>query len=470
MPKNSPVWRAQLALIGMVVTTGCSLGPAYRRPVVPMPTTFGTIGEAGALSADLGWWEIVNDDKVLKELVVEALDNNRDLKIAIYRMEEFRALAGINHLGPNVDLNGNANRQRALVAGAGPQTVIGNSFSTSLSMNWELDFWGRIRRSQESAEAAYLASAESRRAVFLSLISDVVGGYYQLRALDMKLETAKRTVETRRKSLSLVQSRMTGGVGDKLEASQAASALAVAEASVPQLEQAVQAQENFINLLVGRGPGPVARGATLQAMHSCWIAAELPSSLLERRPDVRQSEAQLRAANAQVGVATANLFPSFSLTGSLGYQSTELSNLTSIGQKSWSVGGGILAPIFHGKELRNQRKAAVARWEQAKAIYEKTVFAALGDTSNALMAVAKSREVVKAQKQGLESMREAERIAQMRFEGGVSPYLEVLDAQRQLFAAEFSFAEALCDQQRSVIYLYKALGGGWKKPERPPKP
>ncbi len=467
MRKPSQGWYWGLPLAGLALSTGCALGPNFRRPVVQIPQSFGTVTEEGALSADLGWWEIVNDDPVLKGLVLEALESNRDLRMAVSRMEEARALAGINHLGPNIDLGGNAVRQRGMVAGAGPQTVIGNSLSTSLSASWELDVWGRIRRSQESAEAQYLATTEGRRAVFLSLVGDVVGGYYQLRALDMKLETARRTVETRKHSLSLVQSRMTGGVGDKLEASQAASALALAEASVPQLEQAVHAQENLLNLLLGRAPGPVARGAALQAVAPKGIAPGLPSSLLERRPDVRQSEAQLRAANAQVGVATASLFPNFSLTGSFGFQSLELSDLTKAGQRSWSVGGGILAPIFHGKELRNQRRAAVARWEQAKAAYEKTVLAALGDTSNALVAVAKSRETVKAQEQVLRSMREAERIAQMRFEGGVSPYLEVLDAQRQLFAAEFSFAEVLCDQQRSVIHLYMALGGGWKQPERP---
>lgn len=462
-------WPYGLALAGLALSTGCALGPNFRRPVVQVPESFGTPTEEGALSADLGWWEIVHDDPVLKGLVIEALDRNRDLRMAVARMDEARALAGVNHLGPNLDLGGNATRQRGLVAGAGPRTVIGNQFSASLSASWELDLWGRIRRSQESAAAQYLASEEGRRAVFLSLVGDVVGGYYQLRALDMKLETARRTVETRKKSLTLVQSRMTGGVGDRLESSQAASALALAEASVPQLEQAVHAQENRMNLLLGRPPGPIPRGASLQTLPPKGIAPGLPSSLLERRPDVRQSEAQLRAANAQVGVATASLFPSLSLTGSLGTQSLELSDFSRAGQRSWSVGGGLLAPIFHGKELRNQRRAAVARWEQAKASYEKTVLAALGDTSNALVGVAKSREIVKAQEQMLTSMREAERIAQMRFEGGVSPYLEVLDAQRQLFSAEFSYAEALCDQQRSVISLYLALGGGWKQPDRPPK-
>ncbi len=467
MPKRLQAWTAGLA--GLALSTGCALGPQFRRPGMTVPAAYPVQPAISneALSADLGWWEIVNDDPVLKGLVVEALEKNQDLRMAVSRMEEARALAGINRLGPDLDLGGNALRQRALSAGAGPHTVIGDSFSAGFAARWELDVWGRIRRTQESALAQYLASEQGRRAVFLSLVGDVVSGYYNLQSLDMKLETARRTVEVRKHALALVESRVLGGVGDKLETSQAASALALAETAVPQLELAVHTQENQMNLLLGRMPGPVPRGIALQAVPPKAIAPGLPSELLERRPDIRQQEELLRAANAQVGVATANLFPSFSLTGSLGFQSPELAGLTSSGQQSWSAGGGILAPIFHGGALRYQRKAAIARWEQARASYEKTVLSALGDASNALVGVAKAKEIVTAQEQLLRSLREAERIATMRFEGGVSPYLEVLDAQRQLFSAELSFAEALSDQQRSVIRLYLALGGGWKQPDRP---
>jgi len=207
----------------------------------------------------------------------------------------------------------------------------------------------------------------------------------------------------------------------------------------------------------------IPRGQPLQSVPLKTIAPGLPSALLERRPDVRKSEEQLRSANAKVGVATANQFPTLSLTGSLGFQSLELSHLTGSGQNSWSLGGGLTAPIFHGGELKRQKQAAIARWESAKASYEKTVLSALGDTSNALVAVAKSKEIVKEQDAAVQSLKEAERIAMMRFEGGVSAYLEVLDAQRELFSAELTLAEDLCDQQRSVIQLYLALGGGWSQ-------
>lgn len=469
MSTRRQAWGWSACLIGLALSTGCALGPAYRRPLIEVPSAFPAqpAAPAEALSADLGWWEIVNDDPVLKGLVLETLGKNQDLQMAVSRVEEARALAGINRLGPDVDLGGSATRKRALSSTGGSGTVISNTFSAGLSASWELDFWGRIRRGQESAQAQYLASEEGRRAVFLSLVGEVVGGYYQLQSLDMKLETARRTVVVRKHALALVENRVLGGVGDKLEASQAASALALAEAAVPQLELAVHTQENQMNLLLGRMPGPVPRGVALLAVPPKAIAPGLPSELLERRPDVRRQEELLRAANAQVGVATASLFPSFSLTGSLGFQSLELSGLTDAGQRSWSAGGGLLAPIFHGGALRFQRRAAIARWEQARASYEKAVLSALGDASNALVGVAKAKEIVTAQDQLLRSLREAERIATLRFEGGVSPYLEVLDAQRQLFSAELSFAEALSDQQRSVIRLYLALGGGWKQPDRP---
>lgn len=469
MSKRQQAWVWSACLMGLALSTGCALGPTFRRPVLDVPSAYPVqpAANAEALSADLGWWEIVNDDPVLKNLVLEALEKNRDLQMAISRMDEARELAGINLMGPNVDLGGQATRTRGLAPGAGPHTVIGNGFSTGLHASWELDIWGRIRRSQESAQAQFLASEQGRRAVFLSLVGDVVGGYYQLQSLDMKLATARRTVEVRQHALALVENRVLGGVGDKLETSQAASALALAETAVPQLELAVHVQENQMNFLLGRRPGSVPRGIPLQAVPPKAIAPGLPSELLERRPDIRQQEELLRAANAQVGVATANLFPSFSLTGSLGFQSPELAGLTDAGQRSWSLGGGLLAPLFNGGALKHQRRAAIAHWEQARASYEKTVLSALGDASNALVGVAKAKEIVTAQDRLLRSLREAERIATMRFEGGVSPYLEVLDAQRQLFSAEFSFAEALSDQQRSVIRLYLALGGGWKQPDRP---
>lgn len=459
-----------LPVLALMLSAGCAVGPNFVRPAVQVPETYGAQTQAAkeALSADLGWWDIIHDDPVLKALVIEALDKNKDLQMAISRMEEARELAGINRLGPQLDLSGSAARQKGLVAGLGPQPLIGNQFSTSLSATWELDFWGKTRRYQEASRAQFLATEQARRATYLRLVADVVGGYYQLRSLDLQLETARRTVETRRHSLALVEGRMTGGVGDRLETSQAASALAVAQVSVPQLEKAVHTQENQLNLLLGRPPGVVPRGISLLAVPSKDIVSGIPSTLLERRPDVRQSEESLRAANAQVGVATANLFPSFSLTGALGFQSLDLADLTRSGQRTWSAGGNILAPIFHGGALKRERKAAIARWEQTKASYEKTVLSALGDTSNALMAVAKSKEIVKAQQSMVHSLRDAERIAILRFEGGVSPYLEVLDAQRQLFSAELSLAEALADQQSSVIRLYMALGGGWNQPERPP--
>lgn len=457
-----------LTALTLSLATGCAVGPAYRRPDMNMQSAYAVqlADMVDAVSSDLGWWEIVNDDVVLKSLVMDAIEKNHDLFIALSRMKEARALAGIKLQTPTVEMN--AGIQRSATKRPGESAVNENHFSTGVGVSWELDIWGKVRHGQEAALAQYLASEQGRRAVFLALIGDVVGGYYQLQALDMQLATARRTVESRKHSLSMAEKRWEQGVADKLETNQAASALAQAQAALPGLTQAVHAQENQLNLLLGRMPGPIPRGNSLQDLPPKSITPGIPSDLLERRPDIRQKEELLRYANAQVGVATASRLPSFSLTGSLGLQSSTLADL--VKSPNFSLGGSLLAPILNGGALKNQEEAAVERFQQVRADYEKAVISALCDVSNALVGVAESKTAVKAQKEVLRTLRETEFIATKRFEHGLSPYLEVLDAQRQLFTAELSFAEALCDQQRNVIKLYLALGGGWNQPDRPKKP
>jgi multidrug efflux system outer membrane protein len=304
--------------------------------------------------------------------------------------------------------------------------------------------------------------------VYLSLVSDVASAYYQLRALDLQLEIAHRTVGSRKDSFDLVEKRLRGGIGNKLESSQAGSALAQAEITVPQIEQAIFDQENLLSLLLGRPPGTIARGNAIGEMPAVEIPAGLPSALLERRPDVRQAEATFRAANADVGVAEANLFPQLSLTGSAGFQSTDLSDLLKSPSFVWNIAGGIFAPIFQGGRLRREADAARARWEQARLAYERAVLAAFGDTASSLYAIGKTREILDANARNVDTLREAEETALLRYDGGVSPYLEVLDAQRSLFSAELNYATSLRDQKLAVIRLYRALGGGWNTPEKPP--
>lgn len=452
------------------VLSGCALGPDYQRPEIAVPESHrGLEGPAAEASlADLAWWEAAQDP-VLSKLVAEALERNRDLAIAAARVEEYRALSGVDPLWPTVNAGTGATRSRSsgsLVEGIGGDTR--NALDVSAAVSWEIDLWGRLRRTNEASAARYLATEEARRGVFLSLVSDVATAYFQLRALDMQLETAMRTLGSRKSSFDLIEKRLLGGVGNKLESSQSASAVARTEAAIPELEQAVFAQENLLSLLLGRPPGPIERGSPVGEIPLVEVPAGLPSALLERRPDVRQAEQALRAANAEVGIAEASLFPKLSLTGAVGVQSGDLSDLLKSGSLAWNAGAGLLAPVFQGGRLRRNLEASKARWEQARLAYEKTALAAFGDVATSLHAIRATARIVAAQQRNVAALLDAERIALLRFDGGVSPYLEVLDAQRELFSGELAWAQALRDQRAAIVRLYRALGGGWNRPEKPP--
>lgn len=454
------------------VLSGCTLGPGYQRPGVAVPASHrGQEGPAVEASlADLAWWDATKDP-VLESLVSEALEKNQDLAIAAARVEEYRALAGIDPRWPTVSAGASAARGRtseAVQAIPGGQTR--SAFDLSAAVSWEVDLWGRLRRTNEATAAQYLATEEARSGVSLSLVADVATSYFQLRALDLQLATARRTLESRKSAFDLIEKRLLGGVGNKLEASQSASAVAQTEAAIPELEQAVFAQENLLCLLLARPPGPIERGSPIGDIPALEVPAGLPSALLQRRPDVRQAEQALRAANAQVGIAEASLFPQFSLTGALGAQSGDLSDLLKSGSIAWNVGAGLLAPVFQGGRLRRNLEAAKARWEQARLAYEKAALAAFGDVATSLHAIRTTARIVEAQRRNVEALREAEKTALLRFEGGVSAYLEVLDAQRELFSGELAFAQALRDERSALVRLYRALGGGWNQPEKPPAP
>jgi multidrug efflux system outer membrane protein len=459
-----------LASFLALALAGCTVGPAYQRPETNPPAAHrGAAAATEASLADLAWWDVAKGDPVLVGLLKEALEKNQDLKIAAARVEEARAISRINYVLPTVAAGAGAQRGRISEnVGSPAGGLTGNAFDLSASFSWEIDLWGRLRRTNESNLARFLATEEARRGVYLGLVSDVASAYYQLRALDLQLEVAHRTTGSRKDSFDLVEKRLRGGIGNKLETSQAASALAQTEVAVPQIEQAIFEQENLISLLLGRPPGPIARGKAISEMEPVEIPAGLPSALLERRPDVRQAEATLRAANADVGVAEANLLPQISLTGSAGFQSADLSDLLKSPSFVWNIAGGIFAPLFQGGRLRRSADAARARWDQARLAYEKAALAAFGDAASSLNAIGKTREIREAYGRNVSALREAESTAFLRYDGGVSPYLEVLDSQRELFSAELSYATALRDQKLAVIRLYRALGGGWNAPEAPP--
>ncbi len=450
---------------------GCTMGPDYKRPEMAVPENHrGLEGAAAEASlADVPWWDAVMGDEVLKGLIAEAIEKNQDLRVATARVEEYRALAGIAKADyyPQIGYDASASRQKQPIPGTG-QVPTYNTFSVGAGVSWEIDLWGRIRRSNESALNQLLATEEARRGVYLSLVTGVAQAYLELRELDLELEIAERTLESRKGSFDLVTKKLLGGISNKLESSQAESALAQTEAVIPQLKQAIFAKENQLALLLGRPPGSIPRGKTLVEAKSPAVPAGLPSALLTRRPDVRQAEYTLAAANAQVGVAEALQFPQLSLTGAAGYSSAQLSDVLTAESFLWNLGAGLTGPIFQGGRLKRNVEASRARWEQAKAQYEKAALSAFGDVANALEAYRRTQESRVAQERNVAALREAEKTALARYDGGVSAYLEVLDAQRQLFSGENALAQVTRDQRLAVVNLYKALGGGWNNPELPP--
>jgi multidrug efflux system outer membrane protein len=454
---------AALVLVGL--TAGCALGPNYKRPPVTAPdATRGQVGGPEAASlADQPWWEVFDDDP-LKALIEEALRSNYDLRTATWRVEEFRARAGIarSQLFPQIDYNGSwtRTRQSALITGA-PALAPYSYYDVNLGASWEIDLWGRIRRLSEASLAQFLATEEARRGVLLSVVSEVAEAYFELRMLDARLEIDKRTTEAFQGTYDLFSRQSAGGIASQLEVARAEAALNTAAATVPNVERQIVAQENLLCFLLGRNPGPIPRGASLTEQRiPPEVPAGLPSALLERRPDVRQAEQQLVSANANVGAALASFFPTISLTGSYGAVSSDVSALFPAG-KTWSFTAGLTGPLFHGLALKNQYEANLALFEEAKSQYESTVTNAFGEVSTALVAHQKLADAEERLARSVAAYQEAVSLANMRYVSGLSSYVEVLDAQQQLFPAEIALAQLRFDRLANFVELYKALGGGW---------
>lgn len=454
---------AAVPLLAASLAAGCAVGPTYKRPPVAAPAeTRGQVGPAEAASlADQPWWEVFDDDS-LKSLIDDAVRNNFDVRAAVSRVEEFRARAGIarSELFPQIGYQAEWSRSRQSEFVQPGSTPI-NLHDVNLGISWEIDLWGRIRRLSEAALAQYLSTREARLGVLLSVVSEVAQAYFELRELDAQLEIAYRTTEAFQGTYDLFNRQLLGGVASELQVSRAEAALATAAAAIPNLERQIVAQENLLCFLLGRNPGVIPRGKSLTAQAlPPKVPAGLPSTLLERRPDLRQAEQQLVSANANVGVAMASFFPRISLTGALGGLSPEVSDLFRAG-KTWSVAAGLTGPLFQGLRLKNQYEASVAQWEQAKTQYEAAVTNAFGETSTALVAHQKLAEVEKQQARSVAAYREAVRIANIRYVAGLSSYVEVLDAQQQLFPAENALAQTRFSRLANFVQLYKALGGGW---------
>jgi outer membrane protein, multidrug efflux system len=460
------------ALVVCSSLVGCAaVGPDYQRPAVSVPDLhYGQAGPAQAASlADLPWWDVFKD-KALRSLIEEALHSGYDARIAEARVEEARARFGIAQAQryPAVDVQAGVSRSRS----AGSTDT---DWTANVSAGWEVDIWGRVRRLNESAKAQYLATTEARHAVTLELVAEVASTYFELRELDEELAIASRTRSTLQDTSELFERRLAGGTASALETARARAALATVSAQIPTLEREIVAKENQISVLLGRVPGPIARGEALaQQPVPPEIPAGLPAALLMRRPDLREAEQLLVAANANVGVARADFYPTLSLTGLLGGRSSDLTDLLS-GGKQWSLGAGLLGPVFQGGRIRSQYRVARAQWDQARLLYEQSVTNALAEASTALVALQKLAEAETLEERTVAAFDEAVRLANKRYVSGLSTYFEVLDAIQQLLVAQNSLAQTRRDRLVALAQFYKVLGGGWEvggpngEPEKPPR-
>jgi len=446
----------------LVLLTACEVGPNYKRPQLEFVGQFRAQAQAEAASlADQPWWEVFGDP-VLKNLIGQALGNNYDVRTAVQRVEEYRALASMERTDyqPAFTPGAGAERGRSspYTAGGG---AFGNSLNAQIGLSWELDIWGRLRRMNEAARARFLASQEARSGVYLATAAQVAQAYFELRELDSRLAIARSTTQAFQETCELFDQRFQGGAASRLETARAEAALAGAAGFIPDLERQIQAKENLLSYLVGRNPGPIPRGTGLQAQPlPPGIPAGLPSALLERRPDLREAEQSLVAANAAIGVAQANYFPVLSLTGLLGGVAPRVGQMFGSG-KEWDLDAGLNGPTLQGLRLKYQKAAVVAQWEQARTHYEAAVSAAFGEVSSLLVAYQKLADVETQDAKAVAAYQEAVALATMRYRAGLSSYMEVLEAQQQLFPAENSLSQARLNRLATLVQLYKALGGGW---------
>ena len=447
---------------------GCAIGPDYKRPAIAAPPTFRGQATGEAVSfADAPWWEAFQDP-ILKGLIQEALRNNYDVGIAAARVQEARANLGIarSDLFPSLDYGASAGRGKITpgIAGSpgGPSPTASNFYSATMSMSWELDIWGRIRRLNEAASATLLATEDARRAVWLTLVSDLAQAYFQLLALDVQLQIARNSTDAYQRTYDLFLDRLNLGVASRLETSRAQGALGEAQATIPQLESSIVARENQLSILLGKAPGPIARGKPMyEQVVVPAVPAGLPSTLLERRPDLRQAEEVLVSANARIGVAKAEFFPKLSLTALFGTSSPEVSALTGGSATIWAVAGMLSGPLFNAGRTLGTYRAAIAQWEQARLQYEQAVLIALREVSDALTALGKLREAEAAQDTAVQALAAAVGHAMDRYRQGLANYFEVLEAQQQLYPAQNTLAQIRLNRLLAYAQLYRALGGGW---------
>lgn len=468
------------AALAMAVLSGCTVGPDYKRPAVNAPPEYRRAASdtnRAAVSrslADLGWWEMFQDPQ-LTAYIAEALTNNWDIRIAASRVLQAEANLSIvrSQFFPTISAGGDLYTSRAsqkgaitLPRGVDTQRNYGDVF---VSMNaYEIDLWGRIRRASEAARAQLLANIDAQHAVRQTLVAAVATAYLDLLEFDLQLDIAQRSYGVRTNSLELTRSRESGGVAGKQDVYQAEILVHTAEAAIADAHRLIEQQENQLCILLGRNPGPIARGTklTAQAMRA-QVPADLPSSLLERRPDLSAAEEQLIAANADIGQAKAAFYPTLALTGVYGHQSVALSDLFTGATRTWQFGPSITMPLFTGGRLRGNLKLARARFQESLDTYQQRIQDAFREVSDALIAYQRTQEFRQKQEERTLAHRAATDMANVRYEGGVTSYLEVLYNEQELFSAELVLAQARRNELQSVVELYRSLGGGWTDPGQP---
>jgi len=476
-PRNRSGFLPALLFCGVLLcATACSVGPNYKRPAVAVPAAYRGVSASetpapespspsnpyGASLGDEKWWEVFQD-KELQGLIRTALKNNYDVRIAATRVLQAQAQLRITRADqlPALSAGGNVTSVRNSKNGPIPSFELTEG-QLSASASWNVDFWGRYRRATESARAALLANEWAQKEVMATLVADLASSYFQLRALDLELEISRRTLSSRQDSLELTKTLEQHGINSLLDVRQSEQLVYTAAGEVPDFERQIQQQENAISILLGNNPGDIPRGLKLtEQPHAPEVPVGLPSSLLERRPDIREAEQNLVAANAQIGVARAAYFPQISLTGSAGYESTTLTNLFTGPAGIWNLVGSFTQPIFEGGRLRANVRLAEAQREQLLLTYQQSIQGAFRDVSNALVAYRKFREFRIQQEHLLESAQDAARLSETRFKAGTTDYLEVLTNETNSFSAELALAQAQANELNALVQLYLALGGGW---------
>ena len=461
---------AAALLILAALVSGCAIGPRYHEPVMELPQTYRsykTLDQAESM-INLPWWKVFND-KMLQELIRETLVNNYDLHAAAARVDETRAVVGVtrSQIFPQTDLTSSISRDRnsqVLYPNLDPLTsTMTGGFSTA----WELDVWGKIRQAIRASQAEYLATEDARRGVMVTLVSDTAQTYFTLLELDLELNIAKKTLKTRADNLDLFEKRQRGGTASGLEVARAKADYEQTAANIPDIERQIEIQENKLSALLGRNPGSISRTEDIskEGFTPSLPNTGLPSEILKRRPDIMEAEQLVRAANATVGAKTGEFMPKVNLNNFVGGGGERPSQIFDKGY-TWSIGGDVDMPLFKGGKNLYNYKAARAQWQQSVAFYKQTVVSAFREVADALADIEKLKSVRAEQEKQVAALAESVKLSTARYDGGLSSYLEVLDADQQYYGAQNSLARTLGSQLIAYVQLYRALGGGWQEEKK----